>query len=380
MASGDNSSLDSQSRHSFLNREQSAKLLDQLSRPSSHISTETVSNRDRNQPLSQRLSEAPNELVNNQPFMPQQQQQPSALLNNQNQMISNQLLPGSNSQNSLMNRLNQYGELQPPANMPLPANMLPGQASQAQLQNQLPTQNMNSLYQGTPRNLLQPVEQLGLAAGPMQNLASSQINPNLLSQLVSSGLLQNANITPELISQLSSSKALQNANSIPDLISRLSSSGMMQNMNLASLITPNLLSQLGSSGSLGDMFGQLSKGAFNDRPLNPSTQNSPLLPNVLPQQRQPVQVNQGLNFVQPNVVGRSPVVGSSRNDELGENNGLEPDELVKSSNNNADDNDGDSIKDSDSENSRNESKKVDEDKKDPGTALMGMLVNMLSGQ
>lgn len=60
--------------------------------------------------------------------------------------------------------------------------------------------------------------------------------------------------------------------------------------------------------------------------------------------------------------------------------GLELDELVKSSNNNAGDNDGDSIKDSGSENSRNESKKVDEDKKDPGTALMGMLMNMLSGQ
>lgn len=268
MASGDNSSLDSQSRNSFLNREQTAKLLDQLSRPSSDVSTEAVSNRDRNQPLNQKLSEAPNELVNNRPLTPQQQQ-PSALLNNQNQMISNQLLPGSNSQNSLMNRLNQYGELQPPANMPLSANMLPGQTSQAQQQNQLPTQNMNSLYQGTSRNLLQPAEQLDLAAGTIRNLAS-QINSNLLSQLVSSGLLQNANIAPELISQLSSSKALQNANSIPDLISRLSSSGMMQNMNLASLITPNLLGQLGSSGSLGDIFGQLSKGAFNERSPNPS--------------------------------------------------------------------------------------------------------------
>lgn len=378
MASGDNISLDSQSRHSFLNRDEASKLLDILSRPSSDVSTpSTVSNRDRIQQLNQRLSEAPNELVNNQPLVPQQQQQLPSLLGNQNQIANNQLQLGPNSQNLLMNRLNQYSELQPPANVPLYADMLPGQASQAQLQNQQPAQNMNSFPRGSSRNLLQPAGQLGLAAGPMQNLASSPINPNLLNQLVSSGLLQNANITPELISQLSSSGLLQNVNSIPDLLGRLSSSGTLQNMNLASLITPNLLGQLGSGGSLGDMFSQLSKGAYNGRSPQLSIRNPTLPPSVLPQQHQPVQVNQGLNFVQPNVVGRSPVVGGSRDDDSDEDVGLEPDELVKSSNNNID---GDLIKDSSSENSSNESKKVEEGKEDPGRAMMGMLMNMFSRQ
>lgn len=235
------------------------KLLDQLSRPRRRdSSTEILNPQDEVQPP-QRLSESPNELVNNQ--LQQQQPQQPLSYGPTNPMINNmpQQQPALNSQNPLMNRLNQYGELQAPANMPLD-NTLQNQPHQRQ-----PTQQVNLLLQNP--SLIPHLDRLqptSASTASMPNLASLltpetlnrlassgaiqslNIPPEIINRLSSSGMLQN--ITPELINRLVSSGALQNTHLVSDLINRLSSTGLLQsNTNPASQITQYPLGQLGST-------------------------------------------------------------------------------------------------------------------------------------
>lgn len=91
----------------------------------------------------------------------------------------------------------------------------------------------------------------------------------------------------------------------------------------------------------------------------------------------PVQVNQGFNFVNPSLVGKSPErVGSSQEKSVG----LEPDELTRSVAGIGQDDDDESVGESTVENTSKVSAEAPSSKPEDGldASLMGKLINFFS--